>query len=184
MSTTRTLRRIGAGAVVGTAVLALAPTNAFAATTASSTTPHSCTTGALPADVLGAPSLEAHSAQGVYLGHTSDYRLRVTHAGSKAQAFTVQVTTSAPMSVKKVRLEKADKVLLSKDRKTLDLTFINYGYIDGVDIDAHCSATVTVAARVQGQSLPSSQYFLGKHRAHPASTPVVITRTPATTSGS
>lgn len=187
--TVRSLSRI---AVVGTsatlavgALMAAAPADAATpAANPAATSQASCSTGRLPASVLGDPKVRAGQSAGVYLAHgtgaTSErtgYALAVTHPGSRLAVFTGTVTSSAPITYVKVRDERHDVVRLSADHKTLTYRFVNYGGIDGVAFRADCAKTVTFNAALDYRKLPAANVFLGAQRVHPSSVPFTIART-------
>jgi hypothetical protein len=183
--TVRSLTRI---AVVGTSatllvggLVAAAPADAA---TPATPTQASCSTGKLPASVLGDPKVRAGQTAGTYLAHgtgttseRSGYGLAVTHPGAKPEIFTGKVTSSAPITFVKVRDEKHDVVRLSADHKTLTYRLVNYGGIDGVAFRADCAKTVTFDMALDGHRLPTARVFLGAQRVHPSSVPFTVERT-------
>ena len=168
-------------ALAGTALLG-STTPALAATPSAAASPaKGCSTGELPAVVLGSPAVKAHQAKGVYLWHDKHgYALRVTEPSSKRLVVTGTITVSADISnVKKVSTEKNDTVTVQG--KTLTFRFVNDGGIDGVNFAAECSKTVHVALRADGKALTPEQVYLGARRQHPTSVPFTIERAHDTT---
>jgi hypothetical protein len=144
-----------------------------------------CRTGPLPADVLGRPSaLRAGASQGTYIYNTGVWHLRVTHprdAATDPLVFSGIITSDRPMRLHRFRLERSDVVALSKDGRTLSYVFYNYGGLDGLDIDTHCSPNVTFNTSVSNGSAttqePTSEIYLGASGAHPTTNPFTETRT-------
>jgi hypothetical protein len=140
-----------------------------------------CRTGNLSADVLGAPTtLSAGAAQGTYVYNTGLWHLRVTHPTNPATdplVFSGIITSDRPMSLHRFRLERSDVVALSRDGRTLTYVFYNYGALDGLDIDTHCSPNVTFNTSVANAQEPTGEIYLGAAGAHPATNPFTETRT-------
>ena len=184
----RALHRLGTigvtTALAGASLLGSAGA-ASATTTTPAPEPTSCAAGTLPVEVVGADGVKAQNALGVYLWHgKTGYALRVTHPGHQEVVFSGSITVSNAIgSVRKVRLEKADKLAVGPHRHTLTFRFTNYGYLDGVDFAAGCSKDVKVTVTIDKKLATPDQIFLGKNRLHPTSSPFTIERThpPVTT---
>ncbi len=184
MAVRRSLLTLSAAGASTVGLLAggfLAASPAGAATPAP--TQASCSTGQLPASILGNPAVKPGQTGGVYIGHgtgsTSEkvgYGLAVTHVGHAPAVFTGKITASAPITAVKVRDERHDIIRLSPDHKTLTFLFVNYGGIDGVAFRADCAKTVTFSVAANGHELPTSRVFLGAHRVHPTTDPFTIER--------
>jgi hypothetical protein len=175
-----------ASAVAGLSLLA-APATALAdgsetptpttTTTAPAASP-GCTTGTLPAVVLGDPHMHAQAPLGAYLWHDAHgYQLRVTHPGRQKVVVAGVITTSNPIgAVNRLRFERADHAVVSGDRHKLTFRVTNYGGVDGLRFTADCSGTVRVSVAIGGKPAPTSQVFLGAKRTHPTSVPFTIER--------
>ena len=137
-----------------------------------------CLTGALPGVVLGNPGLKTQQALGVYLWHGAHgYSLRVTHPGKARVVVSGVITVSRDVSaVRRVALERVDRVTRSNHGRTLAFRFTDYGGVDGIDFGAECSTTVRLALQIAGRSATPAQVFLGQHRASPTSVPFTIER--------
>jgi hypothetical protein len=175
----RTLHRLGAvgitTAVVGASMLSSIGTASAATPSAD---PAVCSSGSLPASVLGADGVKAQDALGVYLWHGKNgYALRVTHPGKQKVVFTGSITvTNAIHGVRRIRLEKADHFVVGPHRHTLSFRFTNYGYIDGIDFTAACSKDVKLTLKIDKVAATPDQVFLGKNKVHPTSVPFTIER--------
>jgi hypothetical protein len=130
--------------------------------------------------VQGRPShFAAHDKGSDYLWHGTDgFHLRVTHRTGDRSIYTGAITASASIvDVKAVRLEKADKIWLSANHRTLYFRFANYGGIDGADFRTDCATSLTAAnLKVGSDRLPTSRVYLGATKAHPAHIPFTVHR--------
>lgn len=115
---------------------------------------------------------------GVYLWHnTTGFHLRVTHRTDERVIYTGVVTSSAPMRMEPVRLERGDYVRLSSDHRTIRFAFANHGHIDGINFHTDCARALTVSHLRAGlHRLPASRVYLGVTKAHPAHVPFVVHR--------
>ncbi|HVU74135.1 MAG TPA: hypothetical protein VHE83_14315 [Mycobacteriales bacterium] len=140
-----------------------------------------CRTGDLSSDVKGKPTtLAPGAAQGTYIYNTGVWHLRVTHPKNPATdpvVFSGIITSDRPMKLHRFHLERTDAVALSKDGKTLTYVFYNYGALDGLDIDTHCSPKVTFNTSVANAQESTSEIYLGAAGVHPATNPFDETRT-------
>ena len=185
MNHRRLLLAVAGTALAGTAGLALSgPANA-ASTTSSAPSPApsaaaaKCDSGAWAGRIQGAPrNFSAGDRGGDYLWHdTHGMHLRVTHRTSSRDVYTGTITSSAPMRINPVKLEKGDVARLSADHRTLVFAFSNYGHIDGVDFHTDCATSITVAHLNEGNNrLPASRVYLGATEAHPAAVPFTVRR--------
>lgn len=175
MNTARTAGTLGLGTTLIAALGVAGGPAAFA--------DGGCRTGALPAVVVGDPGVHAQDALGVYLWHGAHgYSLRVTHPGKDRVVVSGVVTVTRDVSrLRKVALEKGDRVALDGSGHRLAFRFANDGAVDGLDFAADCSKAVRVQLRIDGRPATAAQVFLGKDRTAPTSLPVVIRRTPAQT---
>ena len=137
-----------------------------------------CRTGVLPVTVIGAPTVKAQQALGLYLWHNGNgYSLRVTKPGKERIQFPGTVTVSRTLhDIRRVRLEKTDFVKVGPNRQTATFTFNNYGYIDGFDFKTDCSKTVTVVVKIGTAQATPAQLFLGRNRTNPTRVPFTIER--------
>ena len=160
-----------AGAVTASVLAVAAPASA-------ATTPATDSCGTLPAAVQGSPPVQAGQTGSVYLFHDAKgWKLRVTHAGSARQVVTGTITATRDIShLSRVRLEKGDRVGISRDGHTLTFRLANYGHLDGVNFTTACSHALKVNVRVNGKAASTQQVHLGAHRVHPTSVPFTIER--------
>jgi hypothetical protein len=132
--------------------------------------------------VQGAPAgFGAGSPGGDYLWHdTHGFHLRVTHGRNHdRRIYSGVITSSAPMRMDRVRLEKGDVAKLSANHRTLVFVFANHGYIDGVNFHTECAGALTVSRlHVGGRDLTAKGVYLGATKAHPAHVPFTVHRMP------
>jgi hypothetical protein len=118
---------------------------------------------------------------GDYIWHDdAGWHLRVTHADRTKAVFAGTIMATAPMTFHRVRLEKGDAVKVTPNHKAIAFLFGNDGGVDGIDIDAHCAASVRFAVTMNGHATPLSEIDLGQASAHPATDPFVIRRSTPT----
>lgn len=177
------LATVAAAAAMGAAGLGLLASPAGATTTASaapSAKAAACDRAPWEAKVQGEPKgLAAGSASGDYLWHGANgFHLRVTHGRNHDQrVYSGEVHSSAKMRIDPVKLEKGDKVVLSKDKRTILFVFANHGYIDGVNFHTDCATSLTVSRlHVGSHNLSTKQVYLGYHKQHPAHVPFTVHR--------
>lgn len=181
MTSRRTkLATVVAAAALGATGLGVLAAPAGAATPAPSAAAKACDRAPWEAKVQGAPKgFAAGSPSGDYLWHdTSGFHLRVTHGVNHDQrVYSGQITSSAPMRIDPVRLEKGDTLTLSANRRTLVFVFANHGYIDGVNFHTDCAKALYVSRLHVGSSnLAADRVNLGYTRAHPAKVPFTVHR--------
>jgi hypothetical protein len=183
MSARRTTTLAGAAlAALTTGLVGLAAP--AGAATAPSPTAAACDKAPWEAAVQGRPAgFGAGSPSGDYLWHDRrGFHLRVTHAAHDRRVYRGTITSSAPMRIDRVKLEKGDRVALSSNRRTLVFAFANHGYVDGVNFHAFCASKVTVAhLRVGAHRLGKAHVYLGAAKAHPAAVPFTVHRVATTT---
>lgn len=130
--------------------------------------------------VQGAPAhFAAHDNGSDYLWHATDgFHLRVTHRTGDRSVYSGAITASASIvDIKAVKLEKADKIWLSANHRTLYFRFVNYGGIDGADFRTDCATSLTTHdLKVGDDKLPTSRVYLGATKAHPAHVPFTVRR--------
>lgn len=169
---------------VALAMGAMGLIGAAAPATAGTPSASACDKAPWEAKVQGAPAgFGAGSPSGDYLWHDSrGFHLRVTHGGTHDQrVYSGQITSSAPMRIEPVKLEKGDTARLSANHRTLVFVFANHGYIDGVNFHTYCASSLAVSRlHVGSRNLTASRVYLGAHRAHPARVPFTVHRVAAT----
>jgi hypothetical protein len=156
---------------------AVAPTTASPATT--TPTAASCDRAPWEAPVQGTPhGFTAGDRGGDYLWHdASGFHLRVTHKGDHRAVYTGVITSSRPMRIDPVKLEKGDIVKLSANHRTLTFSFADYGRIDGVNFHTDCAGALNVSRlHVGNASLPRTRVYLGATKAHPKAVPFTVHR--------
>lgn len=177
-------------AVAGAGLLALAgPASATTtpaavrAPSASSPTPSAaaakCDAKPWAARIQGAPKgLSAGDRSGDYLWHDAHgLHLRVTHPGHARTVYTGVVSSSAPMRLNRVKLEKGDSVRLSASRRSFTFVFADYGRIDGVDFHTDCASTIAVSHLNAGsKALTPAHVYLGATKDHPGHIPFTVHR--------
>ena len=129
--------------------------------------------------VQGAPpNFSAGDRGGDYLWHDlTGFHLRVTHRNDGRQVYSGLVTSSAPMRIDPVRLERGDVLRLSPDHRSFVFAFADYGKVDGVNFHTDCAAALTVSRLHVGKAaLPANRVYLGRREAHPAAVPFVLHR--------
>lgn len=174
-------RRLLAAAGIAATVLGLigfaAP--AGAATTAVTPAAAACDRAPWQLVVQGAPpNFSAGDRGGDYLWHDlTGFHLRVTHRNDGRQVYSGQVTSSAPMRIDPVRLERGDVLRLSPDHRSFVFAFADYGKVDGVNFHTDCAAALAVSRLHVGTvALPANRVYLGRREAHPAAVPFTLHR--------
>ena len=155
----------------------LVPAGAFAAEpTPTTPTPTACPDTHWPGTVQGTPTnWKSGGRAGNYIWHDANgWHLRVTHHGSRKFVFSGRITSSAPMTVAGVRLEKGDWFKLSADKKTLTYRFKNYGHTDGLNFRTDCAQRLRFSGSMNGKKLPVGRISIGKRHLHPLSNPFVV----------
>lgn len=179
----RALHRLGTigvtTALVGASLLGTAGAASATTTPTDRPEPTGCAAGVLPVQVVGAPGVKAQDALGVYLWHgKTGYALRATHPGHQKVVFSGTITVSNTLSaVHRIKLEKADQLIVGPHRHTLTFRFTNYGYLDGINFAAGCSKDVKVTLHIGSAAATPAQVLLGRTKAHPTSVPFTIERT-------
>jgi hypothetical protein len=172
----------GAAVALGAGGLGLlaSPADAATATAAPSAKAAACDKAPWEATVQGAPKgFGAGSASGDYLWHsTTGFHLRVTHGTNHdVRVYSGEVTSSQPMRIDPVKLEKGDTLTLAANHKSFVFVFANHGYVDGVNFHTDCATALKVSnLHVGSSSLPASRVDLGAHRAHPKAVPFTVHR--------
>lgn len=144
-----------------------------------SATPAACDRAPWELKVQGRPrNFDGGDRGGVYLWHnTTGFHLRVTHRTNERVVYTGVLTSSAPLRMEPVRLEKGDYVRLSNDHRTIRFAFANHGHVDGINFHTECAQRLTVSHLRAGlHQLPAGRVYLGVTKAHPAHVPFVVHR--------
>ncbi|GAA3231585.1 hypothetical protein [Actinocorallia longicatena] len=147
---------------------------------AASATTTTCDTHPWIGQVQGRPyNLSAHSRTGDYLWHDrKGFHLRVTHKRKDKRIYSGAITASTKIvSLRRVKLEKKDKVWLSPDHKTVYFALNNHGRIDGFDFRTACATSLTVSdLKIGTTPQATGKVYLGHRRSHPATIPFTVTR--------
>jgi hypothetical protein len=157
----------------------LASTGVAGTVAAVSPSPAACDRMPWEAKVQGAPaSFSGGDRGGVYLWHsTTGFHLRVTHRTDERVVYSGVLTSSAPMTMDPVKLEKGDVAKLSADHRSLVFAFANHGHIDGVNFHTECAGHLTVSRLNSGNDrLPAGRVYLGARSLHPGQVPFVVHR--------
>jgi hypothetical protein len=169
-----------AGSTTTTTKATTTTTSSLPATTTTSTAAPatSCNTGTWPDSAEGQTvSFRAGAASGAYLWHDGKgWHLRVTHPGRKKVVFAGSVVSDRQISEHKVKDERNDRVVRSRDRKSFTFQFRNYGRIDGIDFHSPCAGSLTITLKRAGAPLPPTAIYTGSKGAHPDANPVILTR--------
>ena len=104
--------------------------------------------------VQGAPAgFNAGDRGGDYLWHDlTGFHLRVTHRNDGRQVYSGLVSSSAPMRIDPVRLERGDVLRLSPDHRSFVFAFADYGWIDGVNFHTDCAAALAFSRLQVGRA--------------------------------
>ena len=169
-----------AGAVVLTA--AVAPV-ASARTPATEEAPRGCATGHVPSSVQGQSgrALRSTAAGDAFVWHNRNgWHFRVRHNTSTKMTFTGTIKTNDGKAIdaRAYRLEAShgDTFSVSADKTTLTFLFNNYGALDGLDMNMHCSASVTFDLSVNAAPMNPDRIHLGRRRIEAFSNPLTIER--------
>ena len=168
-----------AGPTAGLASASTTTTAAAKPVAAVSSTAAACDRAPWELKVQGRPrSFDGGDRGGVYLWHNATgFHLRVTHRTNERVVFTGVLTSSAPMRMEPVRLEKGDYVHLSNDHRTIRFAFANHGHVDGINFHTDCARRLTVSHLRAGlHQLPTGRVYLGATKAHPAHVPFLVHR--------
>lgn len=178
----RTGRQLAAAilALAALSVAMIVPASTFAATGPTATDGASattCTAGAWPYAVQGAPVIVAGSAAGDHLWHdATGWHLRVTHPGTYPVIFSGTIRANRPLHVHGFRLETGDAFTVSADGLSVSYRFRNHGRLDGLDFTTECATRLYVSSRMNGALLPVRRIWLGHAGRHPLQNPFVILR--------
>lgn len=170
-------------AVTAAAAIAVPMAGAKAPAVANEETAAGCAAGHVPGAVQnqsGRP-LRATRAGDAWIWHNRNgWHLRVRHKGSAKFTFTGTITSNdgKPIDVRAYRLEAkhGDTFSVSADKTQVTFLFNNYGALDGLDMNMHCSASVTFALSAAGAVMNPDRIHLGKARIAAFTSPVTIDR--------
>ena len=94
--------------------------------------------------------------------------------------FTGTITSNdgKPITARAYHLEKkhGDTFSVSADKKMVTFLFNNYGGLDGLDLNMHCSASVTFSLSVAGAAMNPDRIHLGRGRIAAFTNPLTIDR--------
>jgi len=136
-----------------------------------------CREYALPAQVIGAPTVTAGAAAGARVWHDSTgWHVRITHPGHDALEFTGTLSSPGTMKATGYRLEGHDSITVAADLHSVSFHVVNHGGIDGIDFTDSCSAITRFTFRQNGQQLSPVSVWLGAHGVHPTSQPFTVER--------
>ncbi len=169
-----------AGAVALTA--AAAPV-ASAKAPANEETAHGCATGHVPNSVQGQTSRAFRSTRvgDAFIWHNRNgWHFRVRHNNATKMTFTGTIKTNdgKPINARAYRLEAShgDTFSVSADKTTVTFLFNNFGGLDGLDMNMHCSGNVTFDLSVNAAPMNPDRIHLGRRRIEAFSNPLTIQR--------
>jgi hypothetical protein len=168
-----------AGPAAASGTTSATSTTSGPSTTAPSRSAAACDRAPWKLKVQGRPhNLSGGDRGGVYLWHNSTgFHLRVTHRTDERVIYSGVLTSSAPMRMEPVKLERGDYVRISADHRVIAFAFGNHGHIDGINIHTDCARTLTVSRlHADLHALPTDRVYLGVTKAHPAHIPFVVHR--------
>lgn len=170
-----------AGAVALTAGAAPVASARVPAAEEASTT--SCAAGHVPSSVNGMTGrvLRATRAGDVWIWHNRNgWHLRARHHGKAKVTFTgtIKANDGKALDVRAFHLEKkhGDVFSVSADTTTVTYLFNNYGGYDGLDINAHCSGSLTFTLSASAALMNPDRIHLGKRRTEAFTNPLTIER--------
>jgi hypothetical protein len=170
------------GAVALTAAAAPAA-SAKAPPAPEETAPAGCATGHVPAAVQGQSgrAMRATRAGDVWIWHNrAGWHLRARHHGSTKLTFTGTIKTNdgKPIDVRAFHLEPqhGDVFSVSADKTTVTFLFNNFGGYDGLDMNMHCSGSVTFSLSASAVLMNPDRIHLGRKRIEAFSNPLTIER--------
>jgi hypothetical protein len=146
-------------------------------------TVHGCAAGHVPGAVQNQSSraMRATRAGDAWIWHNrAGWHLRLRHKGSAKFTFTGTITSNdgKPISARAFHLEPkhGDTFTVSADKKMVTFLFNNFGGIDGLDLNMHCSANVTFSLSAAGKLMNPDRIHLGRARIAAFTSPVTIER--------
>jgi uncharacterized membrane protein len=172
-------------AIAGALALAAAaaPAASAKAPAPEETAARGCAAGHVPGSVQNQSrrALRSTRAGDAFVWHNRNgWHLRVRHNTSTKMTFTGTIKTNdgKPIDVRGYRLEKqhGDVFSVSADKTTVTFLFNNYGGLDGLDMNMHCSASVTFTLSVGTALMNPDRIHLGRKRIEAFSNPLTIER--------
>jgi len=120
-------------------------------------------------------SITQDSPYGAYLFHNDDGWHFRTHGMPDGTSFTTHIVTNGTMhDVVAVRDEKDDHITLDGAGHALDLSFVTYSGVDGVDFRMDDATWLRLRIDASDQPLAVENIFLGDDGRHPSSNPFVL----------
>ncbi len=169
-----------AGAV---ALTAMAAPVASAKAPANEETARGCATGHVPNSVNGQSgrALRSTRAGDAFIWHNRNgWHFRVRHNNATKMTFTGTIKTNdgKPINARAYRLEAShgDTFTLSADKTTVTFLLNNFGGLDGLDMNMHCSGSVTFDIAVNAVAINPDRIHLGRKRIEAFSSPLTIQR--------
>lgn len=128
-------------------------------------------------DFQGAPALTEQSPLGYYIWHSGNGMHLRTHGPGSEHDFVARLHTNGIFdSVNAVRLESADKFVVTDGGHTILLHFHTYDWTDGLNYRVLGGTYVRYTLKLDGQEISTDSIFLGKDGDHPATNPFTLTR--------
>jgi len=181
MRNTKTRRLVTVG-VIGAALIGASLVAASQAAVANGK-PKACTVvkddGRWPTFVNGRPAgIDPNTTGATYMWHDNNgWHIRVTHHKYNRRSFSGQITTGGTFAgVRAVHLEKNDTFAVSADKHSITFSFINHGWIDGLNFYTKCAPSITFGFQSDSKTQPVSRIIIGKNSTHPTSNPFIIAR--------
>ena len=144
---------------------------------------HGCAAGHVPGAVQNQSgrTMRATRAGDAWIWHNRNgWHLRLRHKGKAKFTFTGTITSNdgKPIDARGYRLEKkhGDTFTVSADKKMVTFLFNNFGGLDGLDLNMHCSASVTFSLSAAGSVMNPDRIHLGRHRIAAFTSPLTIDR--------
>jgi len=179
----RTMFAVPAAVAIAAAVAVVPGATARTPAPPPEETAHGCAAGHVPGAVQNQSgrALRATRAGDAWIWHNrAGWHLRLRHRGSAKFTFTGTITSNdgKPISARAFRLEPkhGDTFTVSADRKMVTFLFNNFGGLDGLDLNMHCSANVTFALSAAGKVMNPDRIHLGRARIAAFTSPVTIER--------
>ena len=179
----RTMFAVPAAVAIAAAVAVVPGATAGTPSMPNEETGHGCAAGHVPGAVQNQSgrALRATRAGDAWIWHNRNgWHLRLRHKGSAKFTFTGTITSNdgKPIDARGFRLEPkhGDTFTVSADKKMVTFLFNNFGGLDGLDLNMHCSANVTFSLSAAGNLMNPDRIHLGKARIAAFTSPVTIER--------
>ena len=138
----------------------------------------------MPASVNGQSSraLRSTRAGDALIWHNRQgWHLRVRHNSATKLTFTGTIKTNDGKADRRPRVPPREACTATCSRVSADKTIVtflfnNYGGLDGLDMNMHCSGNVTFDAVRQRGAMNPDRIHLGRHRIEAFSNPLTIER--------